>query len=193
MSKNRVESERAYSWAETAVCRRLLAVAAAAVVLIGVADAVVVVVVVIVVAVVVVLVLVLVLALLLSVVVMLMLMMMLIAPGDLRLRTLRPMDCFSSSTDVSDAGPNCRTTGAGMPATCAVEYNNAEHTHARQREESTTSWANYLRHRGYLRHGTLSYTGRESASQGARGRGTMSYTGRESASKVQGARGSYSP
>ena len=109
MSNNRVESERAYSWAETAVCRRLLAVAAAAVVLIGVADVVVVVVVVvIVVAVVVVLVLVLVLALLLSVVVMLMLMMMLIAPGDLRLRTLRPMDCFSSSTDVSDAGLNCQ-------------------------------------------------------------------------------------
>ena len=156
MSNNRVESERAYSWAETAVCRRLLAVAAAAVVLIGVADVVVVVVVVvIVVAVVVVLVLVLVLALLLSVVVMLMLMMMLIAPGDLRLRTLRPMDCFSSSTDVSDAGPNCRTTGAGMPATCAVEYNNAEHTHARQREESTTSWANYLRHHGYLRLGPI--------------------------------------
>ena len=147
MSNNRVESERAYSWAETAVCRRLLAVAAA-VVLIGVADVVVVVVVVIVVAVVVVLVLVLVL-------VMLMLMMMLIAPGDLRLRALRPMDCFSSSTDVSDAGPNCRTTGAGMPATCAVEYNNAEHTHARQREESTTSWANYLRHHGYLRLGPI--------------------------------------
>ena len=62
---------------------------------------VVVVVVVIVVAVVVVLVLVLVL-------VMLMLMMMLIAPGDLRLRALRPMDCFSSSTDVSDAGLNCQ-------------------------------------------------------------------------------------
>ena len=144
MSNNRVESERAYSWAETAVCRRLLA-----------DVVVVVVVVVIVVAVVVVLVLVLVLALLLSVVVMLMLMMMLIAPGDLRLRTLRPMDCFSSSTDVSDAGPNCRTTGAGMPATCAVEYNNAEHTHARQREESTTSWANYLRHHGYLRLGPI--------------------------------------
>ena len=121
----------------------------------GVVVVVVVVVVVIVVAVVVVLVLVLVLALLLSVVVMLMLMMMLIAPGDLRLRTLRPMDCFSSSTDVSDAGPNCRTTGAGMPATCAVEYNNAEHTHARQREESTTSWANYLRHHGYLRLGPI--------------------------------------
>ena len=163
MSNNRVESERAYSWAETAVCRRLLAVAAAAVVLIGVADVVVVVVVVIVVAVVVVLVLVLVLALLLSVVVMLMLMMMLIAPGDLRLRTLRPMDCFSSSTDVSDAGPNCRTTGAGMPATCAVEYNNAEHTHARQREESTTSWATSVTNRRSHAHRR-----RESASNHAR-------------------------
>ena len=38
MSNNRIENERAYSWAETAVYRRLLAVAAAAVVLIGVAE-----------------------------------------------------------------------------------------------------------------------------------------------------------
>ena len=148
----------------------------------GVVVVVVVVVVVIVVAVVVVLVLVLVLALLLSVVVMLMLMMMLIAPGDLRLRTLRPMDCFSSSTDVSDAGPNCRTTGAGMPATCAVEYNNAEHTHARQREESTTSWANYLRHHGYLRLGPVAASEESAGVFRPSCRRSNAHRGRESAS-----------